>query len=78
MRCVVINCGLIVAEGYVCVIWQVRVNDLPFKDSQTADMKGFSRRLVVLRSTYMRCVVTNRGLIVVEGVCMCNLASKSK
>ena len=62
----------------VCVIWNVRVNEPPFKDSQTADMKGLSRRLVVLRSAYMGCVVTNCGLIVAEGVYMCNLASKSK
>ena len=62
----------------VCVICQVRVNEPPFKDPRTADMKGFSRRLVVLRGELMRCVVINRGLIVAEGVCMCNLASTSK
>ena len=63
---------------YVYVIWQVRVNEPLFKDPQTADMKGLCRRLVVLRGKLIGCVVTNCGLIVAEGVCMCNLSSKSK
>ena len=65
-------------RGYVCVIWNVRVNEPLFKYLRRVDMKGFSRRLVVLRGKLMRCVVINCGLIVAEGVCMCNLASKSK
>ena len=63
---------------YVGVICQVRVNEPPFKDIRTADMKVLCRRLVILKGKLMRCVVINCGLIVAEGVCMCNLECKSK
>ena len=73
-----VTAGELLLRGYVCVIWNVRVNEPPFKDLRMADMKVLCRRLVVLRGKLMRCVVINCGLIVAEGVCMCNLECKSK